>query len=70
MDRETRIAMAEAADRVCTNFMLTLETMWEIEGAGMVDQKVLDKLSFAMNVVLTLRSHLDDEFESLISDEN
>ena len=65
MDRDTLVEAMEAADRVCTNFMISLETMWQIESAGMVDKKVLEKLSFAMNAVLVLREHLEEEFEQL-----
>lgn len=65
MDKDTLVEAMQTADRVCTNFMISLETMWQIESAGMVDKKILDKLSFAMNAVLVLREHLEEEFESL-----
>ena len=63
MDRETFFALSDATNRVCTNMMIALETMWEIESQGIIDQKVLDRLSFAMNVIVVLQSQLDDEFE-------
>lgn len=63
MDKDTLVEAMQAADRVCTNMMISLETMYDIESAGFVDKKVLERLSFAMNVVLVLRNQLDEELE-------
>lgn len=63
MDKDTLVEAMQVADRVCTNMMISLETMYDIESAGFGDKKVLERLSFAMNVVLVLRNQLDEELE-------
>lgn len=63
MARDTLVEAMDAADRVCTNMLITLETLYDIESVGLLDKKVQEKLSFAMNVVLVLRNQLNEELE-------
>lgn len=71
MDEKTFLAVSQTGHRVCTNMILTLHTMLEIESQGIPNQVTLDKLEFAVDVVAVLRDHLDYEFEltSLTSDD-
>jgi len=63
MDKDILFEAMQAADRICTNMLITLETLYDIESIGLLDKKVQEKLSFAMNVVLVLRNQLDEELE-------
>lgn len=63
MDKETVVVASQGANRVCTNMILSLQTMWEVECEGVVNPAAVDRLKFAIDVVAVLRDHLNDEFE-------
>lgn len=63
MDKETVVVASQGANRVCTNMILSLQTMWEVECEGVVNPAAVDRLKFAIDVVAVLRDQLNDEFE-------